>query len=292
MKRGYADTPEGQIHYYMDGEGEPLLLLHQTGSSRQYWKLMPLLSKAYKVFALDTLGSGNSDPLPPKVEMHDLAQSAVHFMDALGIEKAHVFGFHTGNKIATEMAASWPSRIDGLILGGHTHSIFPDPKELLAVMGPMVFPRLQEYDPSPDGSHLLKQWAADFSRLAATWWDTSTFSKEKLTPELFQRRKERIIDSLQARGEAEKYRAIFAMDLGVRMRHIQAKTLVIEIRVPAEAHLSPQGAKLTKLIPNSRLATVENPAGGLAVEAKAEELAELILDFLRSVRQSKSAARA
>ena len=112
MKRGYADTPQGQIHYTTAGEGEPLLLLHQTGSSRHFWKLMPLLAEKYRTFSPDNLGSGNSDPLPPNVTIPDMARSIIAAMDFLGLEKAHVFGFHTGNKIATEMAAAWPSRVD------------------------------------------------------------------------------------------------------------------------------------------------------------------------------------
>ena len=41
MKRGYADTPEGQIHFRTDGAGEPVLLLHQSPrSSRMYVKLI------------------------------------------------------------------------------------------------------------------------------------------------------------------------------------------------------------------------------------------------------------
>ena len=35
-----------------------------------------------------------------------------------------------------------------------------------------------------------------------------------------------------------------------------------------------------KLVPDSRLATVEHTAGGMAVEAEARELARLILGFL------------
>ena len=50
-----------------NAEGEPLLLLHQTGSSRQFGRLIPLLATRYRVFALDNLGAGNSDPLPPNV---------------------------------------------------------------------------------------------------------------------------------------------------------------------------------------------------------------------------------
>lgn len=282
MKRGYADTPEGQVHYTTDGQGDPFILLHQTGSSRQYWRLMPMLAKHYKVYAPDTLGSGNSDPLPPNVRILDLARNVVHFMDALGIQKAHIFGHHTGNKIGTELGASWPQRVNRLVLCGQTHSIQAEHKDLVSVMGGRVAPRLQKYEASPDGSHLVKQWAAEFSSLTAAWWDTTSFAREKFSPEQFERWKWRIVDKLQARGEAEKYHAILSMDLGGRMREIKVKTLVIEVRVPDEAHLSPQGEKLLKLIPDSRLATIEHKTGGIVVEAPAtDEIARVVLDFLR-----------
>ncbi len=281
MKRGYADTPQGQIHYLTVGKGEPLLLLHQTGSSRQYWKLMPLLAEVYQVFAPDNLGSGNSDPLPPNVQIADLARSMIHFMDFLGIKKAHIFGFHTGNKIATEMAAAWPSRIDRLVLCGRTHSIMAEHEALNSALKAQVGPSVRNFEPEPDGSHLVKQWMADFSNFASMWWDTSNWGREKLTPEFFHLRKERIIDRLQIRDLAAVYSAIFAFDLGARMRQIKARTLIIEVATPEEAHLGLQGESLVKLVQGSRLATVKHDTGGLVVEAKAEELAELILNFLR-----------
>ena len=154
MKRGYADTLEGQIHYTVDGTGEPLLLLHQTGSSRTFYKLIPLLSKEYRVFAPDNLGEGNSDRLPPNFEIRDMARSYIHFMDALDIEKTHIFGFHTGNKIGTELSAGWPSRVDGLILCGQTHSIQADHKDQVAVMGAMERPELV-VPSNPDRGDLL-----------------------------------------------------------------------------------------------------------------------------------------
>jgi pimeloyl-ACP methyl ester carboxylesterase len=281
MKRGYADTPEGQIHYMSAGEGEPLLLLHQTGSSRQFCKLLPILAQRYRTFAPDNLGSGNSDPVPPDVQIPDLARSMVHFMDFLGLEKAHIFGFHTGNKIATEMAAAWPSRVDRLMLCGKTHSIMADHEALNLALKAVVGPSIRKFEPAPDGSHLLKQWAADFGAMTNLWWDTTNFARETLTPDLLQRRKERVIDKLQMRDLAEVYRAIFAFDLGARMRQIKARTLIIEIETPEEAHLERQGEKLVKLVPGSRLATVAHTTGGLVVDAEAEELARLILDFLK-----------
>ncbi|MFN8559844.1 MAG: alpha/beta hydrolase [Dehalococcoidia bacterium] len=281
--RGYATTPEGQVHYIEEGAGEPLLLLHQTGSSRQFWRLMPLLARRYRVIALDNLGAGNSDPLPPNVQINDMARSIIHAMDDLGIGRAHVFGFHTGNKIGTEMAAAWPERVAGLILCGNSHSIMADHEELNAALGAVVASTVRQYPPEPSGAHLLKQWAAEFSRLSATWWATNDYEGAALTPDLFERRRERIIDALQLRDNHEVYRAIFAFDLGARMRDIKAPTLIVEVRVPSEAHLAPQGPKLIRLVPNSRLATVTLPAAGMAVEVKADEMAGLVLDFLATL---------
>ena len=280
MKRGYADTPEGQIHYYVEGEGEPLLLMHATGSSRQFWKLMPLLAKRFRVYAFDNLGAGGSDPLPPDVAIQDMARSFIHALDALGIEKTHIFGLHTGNKVGTEMAAGWPDRINRLILIGHTHSIMADQQELNDALGHVVASSVRRYEPDAAGGHLLKHWAADFQRLSTTWWDTESLTAKPLTPELLELRKERVIDFLQLRENHEVYRAIFAFDLGERMRQIQAETLIIEVRVPSEAHLPPQGELLVERVPRSRLFTLDNPAGGQAVDVKAEELARVTIEFL------------
>jgi pimeloyl-ACP methyl ester carboxylesterase len=281
MKRGYADTAEGQIHYMSAGDGEPLLLLHQTGSSRQYCKLMPILAQHYRTYAPDNLGSGNSDPLPPDVGIPDLARSVIHFMDFLGIETAHVFGFHTGNKIATEMAAAQPSRVDRLILCGKTHSIMADQNALNSALKAVVEASIRKFEPAPDGSHMVKQWAADFGAVTSLWWDTTNSRAEPLTAERLQQRKEHIIEQLQLRNLDEVYRAIFAFDLGARMRQIKSRTLIIEVETPDEAHLGRQGEKLVKLIPGSKLASVAHTTAGLAVEAEAEELAALILDFLK-----------
>jgi pimeloyl-ACP methyl ester carboxylesterase len=206
----------------------------------------------------------------------------IHCMDFLGIEKAHIFGFHTGNKIATEMAATWPSRVDHLILCGHTHSIMVQHEALNAALMAVVGPSIRKFEPEPDGSHLVKQWAAEFGSVAGLWWDTSNFAREKLSAELFQRRRERIIEYLQIREVSEVYRAIFDFDLGARMGQIKARTLLIEVATPQEEHLGRQGEKLVKLIAGSQLVTMEHAQGGIVVEVEAEQLAKLILDFLSS----------
>ena len=118
MKRAYIDTPAGQVHYRMQGVGEPLLLLHQAKtSSDEYVLMMPILAKTHQIIAMDTLGYGNSDA-PSKVRplVEDYAHNVVDFLDALGIKRASIFGHLTGAGIAVEVAAANPERVNKLIL--------------------------------------------------------------------------------------------------------------------------------------------------------------------------------
>lgn len=57
MKRAYADIPEGQIHYRIEGEGEYIIMLHMAvSSSDEYTRVIHLLSKKYCAVAMDYLG--------------------------------------------------------------------------------------------------------------------------------------------------------------------------------------------------------------------------------------------
>jgi pimeloyl-ACP methyl ester carboxylesterase len=48
----------------------------------------------------DSPGFGLSDPLGVgEAQMQDFAEAAIEFMDALGVERAAVYGFHTGAMI-------------------------------------------------------------------------------------------------------------------------------------------------------------------------------------------------
>jgi len=50
------------IFYVVKGEGEPLLLIHGYGAGSWVWeKQMDILSRNYKVYALDIIGYGYSD---------------------------------------------------------------------------------------------------------------------------------------------------------------------------------------------------------------------------------------
>ncbi len=105
------------IFYVVKGEGEPLLLIHGYGAGSWVWeKQMDILSRNYKVYALDIIGYGFSDR--PRIEY--TPETYIHFlrdfMDGLGIERAALIGNSMGGGIAWATAALFPKRVKRLIL--------------------------------------------------------------------------------------------------------------------------------------------------------------------------------
>jgi len=54
MKRAYVDLPGGQLHYRYCGQGEPLILIHMSGSSSdEFEEIGGYLQDSFSVYALD-----------------------------------------------------------------------------------------------------------------------------------------------------------------------------------------------------------------------------------------------
>jgi pimeloyl-ACP methyl ester carboxylesterase len=105
------------IFFIVKGEGEPLLLIHGYGAGMWVWEQqIEVLSRSYRVYALDLIGHGFSDR--PKTDY--TAETYIHFvrdfMDRIGIEKATLIGNSMGGGIGWAMAISFPERVNRLIL--------------------------------------------------------------------------------------------------------------------------------------------------------------------------------
>ena len=65
VERSFISTPSGRVHIAASGGGAPVLLLHQTPRSwDEFRDVLPLLGRHYRAIAMDTMGYGDSDPLP------------------------------------------------------------------------------------------------------------------------------------------------------------------------------------------------------------------------------------
>lgn len=281
MQRGYVDTPQGQLHYYEHGRGQPLLLLHQSPrSARTFDRMMRALGGKFRCIAVDTFGFGHSDPVPDKATMRDLGRSMVDVLDGLDIESAHVLGFHTGNKIAAAMAADHPDRVGKLVLIGMTHSLVTSKKDRDAAILGIVGKYMTSYGESNDGAHLLRAWATDYGSLASIWWNPDVMAARKVTPAMLAQLELQMLEMIQARHSIKQvYGMNFAFDLVAAARKIKAPSLVIECCTPAEAHLGAQGPRLVKYLKRGTLVTLQD-VGFEATETHALPIAKIASRFL------------
>lgn len=120
IRRAFADTSIGQVHYRCVGSGAPLLLCHASpGSSKQLESLMARLGTTRRVIAPDTPGNGDSSRLATlNPGAGDYASAMLEFLDATGIDRCDAYGSHTGTAIIGELAILAPDRIGRLVLDG------------------------------------------------------------------------------------------------------------------------------------------------------------------------------
>ena len=113
-----------QLHYFEQGQGQPLILLHGNGESSDYFEhQIAYFSKQYRVIALDTRGHGKSPRGEKPFTIKQFAEDLHDFMDEKGIEKAILLGFSDGGNIALTFALKYPERIEKLVLNGA--NLFP-----------------------------------------------------------------------------------------------------------------------------------------------------------------------
>jgi len=108
-----------KINYQLSGEGPPIILLHGFTGSHQDWAFqLPVLSKKYRVVAMDHRGHGKSEaPSSPddysvSIFTHDIYGLLQH----LGISKTCVMGHSMGGFMAFEFALEHPEMVTALVL--------------------------------------------------------------------------------------------------------------------------------------------------------------------------------
>ena len=107
-----------EYFYYEMGDpsGEPVVFLHTGGagtSAYQCWRLNfdAVADAGYHVIAPDNPGFGRTSPGNP-------VEGLRAFLDALGIDRAHVVGNSGGGMTGTNFSGRYPDRVRSLTLSG------------------------------------------------------------------------------------------------------------------------------------------------------------------------------
>lgn len=111
------------IQYTVEGQGEPVVLIHGLGANAQInWRapgIIKALTNSYQVIALDVRGHGGSGK-PKKEDAYgvEMEEDIVRLLDHLHIEKAHVVGYSMGGMITMKLLTRHPERVSSALLGG------------------------------------------------------------------------------------------------------------------------------------------------------------------------------
>jgi pimeloyl-ACP methyl ester carboxylesterase len=240
------------LHYLVEGEGEPLLLLHGGGGCHENWAYSgrDQFLREYKLIAPDARGHGRSTN-PQRIITHrQCALDMLALLDHLGINQCRAIGISMGGNILLHMATMQPDRIDAMVVVSATMYF---PEQARAVMRQVQVDK----QPPSEWETMRRRHKLGDDQIVALWeWQ---------------------------RGMAESYD-----DLNFTppsLSHIKARTLIVygdrDFLYPVE-----MAVDMYRAIPRSALWVVPNGNHGPVFMDAAPQFAQTALAFFHTAKSS------
>jgi pimeloyl-ACP methyl ester carboxylesterase len=118
MRRMRAGEPQSRSSLSFDvaGDGPPLILLHGLSGSRRWWaRNVPAFAARFRTYTVDLPGFGESRRVPWS-RLEGTVHRLLDWFEGEGIARAHLAGHSMGGAVAARLAASFPERVDRLVL--------------------------------------------------------------------------------------------------------------------------------------------------------------------------------
>jgi pimeloyl-ACP methyl ester carboxylesterase len=105
------------MNYEQQGTGEPLVLIpYLTADNACYAFQVAEYAKHFTCIAIDPRGAGETDKPPGTYSTQLFADDVAAFMQAIGVDRAHVSGLSLGAATGMWLAARYPQRVKSLSL--------------------------------------------------------------------------------------------------------------------------------------------------------------------------------
>ena len=150
-----------EMYYETSGAGDPLIILHGAYMNiPAMGAIVGKLAEAHKVYALEFQGHGRTTDIDRPITYSNLADDVAAFMDAVGIEKADVFGYSMGSGAGLQLAIRHPEKVDQLVAASVSYDLSglqPEFHAMVPSMTPEMFvgtPMESEWKklaPNPEG---------------------------------------------------------------------------------------------------------------------------------------------
>ena len=118
------------IHYYDQGKGQTVVLLHGFLCSSKIWKdYVQELKKKYRVIVPDLPGHGKSDSIGYLHSMELMADCVFELLRSLKVRKAQFVGHSMGGYIALALLEKYPDNCKSVTLFNSTAADDPEEKK-------------------------------------------------------------------------------------------------------------------------------------------------------------------
>ena len=98
-----------------------MLIPGQSLDHRMWNVIRPTLEERHQVVVYDNRGTGQSDgPLTPPYTIELFATDVIAVLDAVGIDRAHLYGISMGGRIAQRLAIDHAGWVGAVVLGATT----------------------------------------------------------------------------------------------------------------------------------------------------------------------------
>src|SRR5262245_2460298 len=99
-----------KVHYRVDGQGDPLVLLHAGTLSADMWQpYLAAFTQHYRVITPDMRGHGRSDNPKGAMTYRQLADEIVAFAWAVDLREPLIVGFSDGGQVGLEIRCAIPT---------------------------------------------------------------------------------------------------------------------------------------------------------------------------------------
>lgn len=118
-----AYNGEKPVYYSVEGQGDPLVLLHGFMNDHLIWydlSYVKSLKNEYMLILVDLRGHGQSYKPhdPDEYYLTHRVKDVIAVLDTVKVRKAHIMGYSMGGRVAFGFAKYAPERVRSLIIGG------------------------------------------------------------------------------------------------------------------------------------------------------------------------------
>ena len=122
----FVDAGDIRTRALVAGEGEDVVMLHGTSGHLEAFSrnIVPHVKAGFRGHAIDALGHGYTDKPNEQYEIYKYGKHVIDYLDAMGIEKAHLAGESLGGWTSAWIAINHPERVASiqLIAAGGTRA--------------------------------------------------------------------------------------------------------------------------------------------------------------------------